>query len=78
MKLRGDRNQCPSCSAYFNSTSAFEKHRIGRFGIDRRCLSVDEMQARGMVLRADGFWRGSERLEGPHRNVTDNGRAHAR
>lgn len=59
MKLRGDRNQCTGCSAYFNSSRAFEKHRVGEFGKDRRCLTSDEMQAKGMVLGTDGFWRGS-------------------
>lgn len=57
--LRGDRNQCAGCGAYFNSTHAFERHRTGAFGVDRRCLTADEMTARGMVLGADGFWRGS-------------------
>jgi hypothetical protein len=58
-KLTGDRNQCAGCKAYFNSTHAFEKHRVGDFGVDRRCLDQDGMNARGMVLGADGFWRGS-------------------
>jgi hypothetical protein len=31
--------------------------------VDRRCLSEPEMVSRGMVLRADGFWRGSPRPE---------------
>lgn len=57
--LRGDRNQCGSCGELFNSSHAFEKHRIGEHGHDRRCMSRDEMVARGMVLGADGFWRGS-------------------
>jgi hypothetical protein len=59
--LRGDRNQCPGCGQLFNSTIAFDKHRTGlHAGNARRCLSVDEMLAKGMVLREDGFWRGSE------------------
>lgn len=57
--LRGDRNQCQGCMEYFNSTHAFEKHRVGEHGKDRRCLSRQEMLAKGMVLGADGFWRGS-------------------
>jgi hypothetical protein len=57
--LRGDRNQCSGCSKLFNSTHAFEKHRTGEHGIYRRCMTTDEMQARKMVLGADGFWRGS-------------------
>lgn len=61
--LRGDRNQCGMCGQYFNSTHAFDKHRTGEFGVDRRCLSDDEMRAKGMHLPADGFWRGSKRPE---------------
>ena len=57
--LRGDRNQCPGCGKCFNSTSAFDKHRTGTHSVDRRCLTQDEMTERGMVLRDDGFWRGS-------------------
>jgi uncharacterized C2H2 Zn-finger protein len=59
VKLRGDRNQCPGCGAYFNSSRAFEKHRTGQHGVNRRCLRAEEMTERGMVLGADGFWRGS-------------------
>lgn len=59
MKLRGDRNQCQGCKAYFNSSRAFDMHRTGRHGIDRRCLNADEMIAKGMVHGSDGFWRGS-------------------
>lgn len=57
--LRGDRNQCQGCNEYFNSTHAFEKHRVGEHGKDRRCLTASEMEAKGMVLGIDGFWRGS-------------------
>ncbi len=32
------RAHCPACHLTFNSDSAAEKHRIGRPGIDRRCL----------------------------------------
>lgn len=63
MKLRGDRNQCQSCGEFFNSTHAFEKHRTGDFGKDRRCMSIGEMGARGMFKGDDGFWRGSKRDE---------------
>jgi hypothetical protein len=63
LTLRGDRNQCPTCRLHFNSTHAFEKHRTGSYGIDRRCLTVPEMGAKGMVLNRDGFWVGSQRPE---------------
>lgn len=55
MKLRGDRNQCPTCSEYFNSTAAFEKHRTGLFSA-RRCLSIEEMDVKGMSKNDAGFW----------------------
>ena len=56
LKLTGDRNQCPSCGRYFNSTSAFEMHRTGRYGVDRSCLTVSEMEAKSMVINLAGFW----------------------
>ncbi len=58
-RLTGDRNECPSCGLLFNSTHAFDKHRTGRIGVDRRCMTMEEMQAAGMARRADGFWVGS-------------------
>lgn len=57
--LRGDRNQCSGCGLLFNSSRAFDKHRTGDHGKDRRCMTPDEMTAKGMVLGKDGFWRGS-------------------
>lgn len=55
MKLRGDRCQCGKCELYFNSTAAFDAHRTGK-NEDRRCMSIEEMQARGMAQKDDGFW----------------------
>ena len=65
-KLNGNRNQCPTCNQYFNSNGAFDKHRTGRHGVDRRCMTVDEMIAEGMILGEDGFWRGSSMPEGAY------------
>lgn len=65
--LRGDRNQCAACGELFNSSHAFEKHRHGDYGIDRRCMTEAEMLAKGMHKGADNFWRGSampERMYG--------------
>lgn len=56
MNVGGDRNQCPSCDEYFNSTAAFDKHRTGKFGIDRRCMTKEEMESKGMLKNASGFW----------------------
>jgi hypothetical protein len=58
MILRGQRNQCRGCSQYFNSNFAFDKHRVGEHGHNRRCLTPDEMSAKGMSLNSDGFWVG--------------------
>ena len=62
MKLNGNRNQCPTCNLYFNSNWAFDKHRTGTYGVDRRCRTVDEMLNKGMVLMSGGFW-GGEKME---------------
>jgi predicted DNA-binding transcriptional regulator AlpA len=58
-RLTGSRCRCPTCDEYFNSTSAFDRHRAGPWrdqGMHRRCLSADEMTARGWRLNAKGFW----------------------
>lgn len=55
VKLRGDRNQCPTCHEYFNSVMAFDKHRIGNW-TTRRCLKADEMTTKGMLKNRLGFW----------------------
>lgn len=54
--LSGQRNQCPTCGEYFNSNASFDKHRIGKFGEDRRCMTVEEMQAKGMCKNSADFW----------------------
>lgn len=57
LNLYADRNQCPACGELFNSLGAFDKHRTGDFfSAARRCLSVSEMQASGMVVNERGFW----------------------
>lgn len=56
MKLTAKRNQCQSCKQYFNSTSAFDFHRHGKFGLDRRCMTSLEMTKFGMLVNSDGFW----------------------
>ena len=56
MHLTGSRNQCPSCNQYFNSNTAFDKHRTGKHGVDRRCRTVQEMTALGMLVNHAGFW----------------------
>ncbi len=54
--LRGARCQCTVCDLYFNSDYAFCKHRVGlHMPMERRCLSPDEMLAKGMAL-VGHFW----------------------
>lgn len=54
--LSGDRNECQGCKGRFNSTAAFDKHRTGAHGVDRRCLTPDEMLGIGMSVNGDGYW----------------------
>lgn len=56
MKLTGQRNQCQGCKEYFNSNTAFDKHRTGKHGHGRRCMTTDEMTALGMSKNQAGFW----------------------
>ena len=56
MKLGSQRNQCPGCDHYFNSNTAFDMHRTGKHGVNRRCRTPEEMIARGMSVNKDGFW----------------------
>lgn len=55
-KLNSQHNHCSACGEYFNSTSAFEMHRIGEFGVNRRCATVAEMEGKGMSLNSGGWW----------------------
>lgn len=56
MKLTGNRNQCQGCKQYFNSNSAFDMHRVGEHGVNRRCKTAQEMTAQGMAVNHAGFW----------------------
>lgn len=66
MKLTGNRNQCQSCKEYFNSNTAFDKHRTGEHGRNRRCRTPQEMTALGMLVNSAGFWI-TEKYDGPIR-----------
>lgn len=54
--LMGDRNQCQGCKEYFNSTYAFDGHRTGKHGVDRRCRTPEEMTERGYSKNRFGLW----------------------
>jgi hypothetical protein len=74
-RLTGSRCRCPTCGEYFNSTSVFDRHRVGAWtarGTHRRCLSVAEMTGRGWSITAKGFWierrRAGRGLDVPRRS----------
>jgi len=68
MKLTGDRCQCTVCGVYFNSTKAFDKHRVGAFP-HRVCRGAAEMVEAGMVLRDNGFWVASQMSEAKLKSI---------
>jgi hypothetical protein len=41
--LQNWQQVCPVCFENFNSTEAGDVHRIGEFGIDRRCANPNEV-----------------------------------
>ncbi len=76
LALRGNRCECTACLQPFNSTSTFDRHRVGAFECPdspgaRRCLSPSEMAAKGWLHNPAGFWIRAARpavrnaLEGP-------------
>jgi hypothetical protein len=56
--LRRDHSRCSVCGAFFNSTRAFDKHRVGGW-LARRCLTAEDMLGKGMVRSATGWWLSS-------------------
>ena len=61
--LKGNRNQCQGCKEFFNSNGAFDKHRTGKHGVDRRCRTIEEMTGIGMSLNKDCSWIGEKMSE---------------
>ena len=60
MKLRGEgKSQCCQCGKYFTSTRSFDKHQIDQFENATRpvrCMSVAEMETKGVTKTPKGFW----------------------
>ena len=51
------KNFCRECGKDFRSTWGFERHRVGSFvPLNRRCLTVPELIAKGYDLDAYGRW----------------------
>jgi len=63
LKLTGRRCQCCGCGEYFNGERGFDRHRVGVYGVNRRCLNVPEMLALGWFCNSAGFWA-MTRLDG--------------
>jgi hypothetical protein len=66
VKLTGNRCRCSACGERFNSAKTFDGHRVGPFSpitrpTQRRCLSVEQMQAKGWLLNDAGFWISGKR-----------------
>ena len=47
---------CPACQEDFGGRTTFRRHRVGGRGKPKRCLTPDEMRARGMRLSERGRW----------------------
>lgn len=48
---------CDTCHQTFNSTAPGDQHRVGdHHDRSRRCLTVAEMEDRGMARNARGLW----------------------
>jgi hypothetical protein len=63
LRLGSSMCDCGECGLRFSRTSTFDKHRVGRHEpLERRCLTPDEMRAKGMVER-NGVW-GNKAPEG--------------
>ena len=59
-KIGGPRSggHCMTCHLSFATDKAFDKHRTGAYGVDRRCLTTEEMLAlvKPMRLLDNGRW----------------------
>src|SRR5450432_2455359 len=53
-----DKCRCSACHEYFNSSSAFAKHRQGDYSgpQSRYCLTAEQMAAKGWSRNATGHW----------------------
>jgi len=66
-------NLCDNCAKRFRSVSAFDRHRTGEYAKScqrngtRRCMTAEEMQAKGMVQNARGAWMAAPREGGYQR-----------
>lgn len=57
LRRGSERCQCGVCGEYFSTTSNFDKHRTGSYEGTRRCMTVREMEKKGLV-QVNGIWQG--------------------
>ena len=59
--LTGRACECPTCLERFVGETAFDAHRFGKYGRNRRCMTAQEMLAAGMQRNRKGYWsRGAQ------------------
>jgi len=51
------RCECTACGRIFSSVSSFDKHRTGKHGKDRRCMTDGEMAVSRLRLDSRGVFR---------------------
>lgn len=56
--LRLEHCAAAGCCQTFSGTILGDKHRVGHHGVDRRCLTPDEMRAKGWHQDDRGIWHG--------------------
>ena len=61
---------CTACGLTFRSETGFTAHRVGDYSQGRRprCLTVDELTARGWLPNAAGYWV-TKAYDGPERGT---------
>ena len=53
---------CRACDTYFRGERNFDRHRVGEFGVNRRCADPADV---GLVYRDDrGYWAGPPMTDG--------------
>lgn len=55
IRARGTRSECADCLGVFAGLRPFDGHRVGKYGVDRRCLTTEEM-SRSFSKDARGYW----------------------
>lgn len=51
-------NQCLTCNKLFTSISGFDKHRIGTYGLDRRCAEDSYLVSQNMEQKVRSWSKG--------------------